>query len=447
VDTESLAKKLLGMIERSGVDEGEVYVQTTSGLEMVLRDQAVERLRNKVSGGFSLRLIKDKRMGFVHSSDVRDEALGRAVEQGIQLAEAAAADEFNTLVEGGEAGVDVQTYDEGIDDITFERKLSVLKDIETLCFAYDPAVSMMEALSYEDSKTETVVANTGGVFRQARSTLFSVSASVVAERDGDVETGGEWSEARFFEDLDPPSRIASRACWKATSLLGGKAVPTQTVPVIFDRDAGFAPLTHFFAMVNGNNVADGTSMLEGRIGETIASALVTIVDDPTVDRAVGSRVFDDEGTACARTVIVDGGILKAFLFDCRAGKKAGFASTGNARRDGFRQLPSVGRTNLLIERGDTPAEDIIASTGTGLWVLSLAGWWVGINPSTGGFSSGAKGLWVVDGEVVHPVKNVTIASNTLDMLAGIDAVGNDLFMRHETSSPTLRIGEMRLGGI
>lgn len=447
MDTENLAKKLLGMIEKSGVDEGEVYVQTTSGLQMVLRDQAVERLRNKVSGGFGLRLIKDNRMGFVHSSDLRDEALERAVEQGIQLAEAAAADEFNALVEPGEGGIEVGTYDGGIDDVTFDRKLTILKDIETLCFAYDPAVSMMEDLSYEDSKIETVVANTKGVFRKGRSTLFSVSASVVAERDGDVETGGEWTEARFFEDLDPPSRIASRACWRATSLLGGKTIPTQTVPVIFDRDAGYAPLTHFFAMVNGTNIADGTSMLEGRIGETIAAPLVTIVDDPTVDRAVGSRSFDDEGAPCARTVIVDGGTLKAFLFDSKAGKKAGFASTGNARRGGFRQLPSVGRTNLLIERGQTPAEDIIASTRAGLWVFSLAGWWVGINPSTGGFSSGAKGLWIEDGEVVHPVKNVTIASNILDMLAGIDAVGNDLLMRHETSTPTLRIGEMRLGGV
>jgi PmbA protein len=269
----------------------------------------------------------------------------------------------------------------------------------------------------------------------------------VAERDGDVETGGEWSEARFFEDLDPPSRLASRACWRATSLLGGKAVPTQTVPVIFDRNTGFAPLTHFFAMVNGMNIADGISMLEGRIGETIASPLVTVADDPTVDRAVGSRSFDAEGTPCSRTVIVDGGTLKAFLFDSKAGKKAGYASTGNARRGGFRRLPAVGRTNLIIEAGQTPPEEIVASTGTGLWVFSLAGWWVGINPSTGGFSSGAKGLWIENGQVVHPVKNVTIASNILDMLAGVDAVGNDLQMRHETSTPTLRVAEMRLGGI
>jgi PmbA protein len=188
-------------------------------------------------------------------------------------------------------------------------------------------------------------------------------------------------------------------------------------------------------------------MLEARLGEAIGSPLITMVDDPTIPRGVGSRAFDDEGVACGRTVILDKGVLKTFLFDSKAGRKAGYASTGNARRDGFRRLPSVGRTNLLVENGTTSPDEIMKSTDTGLWLVSLAGWWVGINPSTGGFSSGAKGLWIEGGEVIHPVKNVTIASNLLDMLAGIDAVGDDLVLRHETSSPTLRIGEMRVGGI
>jgi PmbA protein len=107
----------------------------------------------------------------------------------------------------------------------------------------------------------------------------------------------------------------------------------------------------------------------------------------------------------------------------------------------------VGYTNLFIESGSTPPEEIMTSTESGLWLVSLAGWWVGINPSTGDFSSGAKGLWVERGEVAHPVKKVTIASNILDMLAAVDAVGDDLELRHSASCPTLRIGEMTIGGV
>jgi PmbA protein len=223
-------------------------------------------------------------------------------------------------------------------------------------------------------------------------------------------------------------------------------LPTQAAPVIFDRDVGFTLLRHLFEMVNGENVASGISMLGDRVGEQIGSSLVTVVDDPTIRGGIGSRMFDDEGIPSSRTVLVDRGVLKSFLFDTRTGRKTGSGSTGNAKRDNLRSLPTVGHTNLFIDRGDVSPKEILSSTGKGLWLISLAGWWVGMNPSTGDFSSGAKGLWVDGGEVAYPVKNVTVASNLLEMLAGVDAVGDDLYFRHETVSPTMRIGGMQVGG-
>lgn len=447
MDAVAVSKRLLGMIEKSGIDGGEVYVQQTLGLEIVLRDQAVERLRNMETGGFALRLIDGNRMGFVHSSDLRDASLEHAVEKAVGLAKIAEPSEFTCLAATLEAVEDVETCDRNADSVPYESKVGFLKDVEAFSFAYDPAIKKIEFLSYEDSRVETIVANTYGLFRHAEATRFSVNVSVVAERDGDIETGGEEAESRFFEDLDPPSKIASRAGWKATSLLGGKTISTRTAPVIFERDTGRAFLAHMFAMVNGTNVADGISALGGRIGQTIASPLVSIIDDATLRRGIGSRGFDDEGTPSRRTVVVDRGTLRSFLFDERSGRKAGFASTANANRDGFRQQPSVGYTNLFVDRGSTPPDEILKSTDGGLWLVSLAGWWVGISPATGDFSSGAKGLWIEDGQVAHAVKNVTVASNIFDMLAGVDAVGDDLYMNHESTTPTLRVGEMRLGGV
>ena len=447
VGIEETAKHLLGLIEKAGVDEGEIYVQRSEGLEISLRDQEVERLRNKAEGGFALRLISGNRMGFVHSSDLRPDMLASSVDRCVELTRAAQPDESNQLPGASESVAQVEIYDDTISSITYDRKLALLRDVETLAFAYDPAISKIEYLSYEDARTETLVANTNGVYRHGESTRFSISLSVVAEKEGDVETGGEWVESRFFEDLDPPSKIASRASWKATSLLGGETVPTQTVPVIFDRDVGYTFLAHLFAMVKGSSVADGLSALVGRIGEAIGSERVTVVDDPTLDRGMGSRGFDSEGTPSARTVVIDGGVLRSFLFDSRSAKKAGFTSTGNAKRGSFRDLPTVGHSNLFIDRGESSPDDIIGSTDKGLWLVSLAGWWVGINPATGDFSSGAKGLWVERGEVAYPVRNVTIASNILDMIRAVDMLGNDLYFRHETCTPTLRIAGMKVGGV
>jgi PmbA protein len=447
VGIEETAKRLLSLVEKAGVDEGEIYVQRTEGLEISLRDQEVERLRNKAEGGFALRLISGNRMGFLHSSDFRDDMLASSVERCVELTRAAQPDESNQLPGVSETEPQVEICDDTISSITYDRKLSLLRDVETLAFAYDPSISKIEYLSYGDARTETLVANTNGLYRHGESTKFSISLSVVAEKEGDVETGGERAESRFFEDLDPPSKIASRACWKATSLLGGKTVPTQTVPVIFDRDVGHTLLAHLFAMVKGSSVADRLSALEGKIGEVIGSETVTVVDDPTLDRGVGSRGFDSEGTGSARTVVIDRGVLRSFLFDSRSAKKAGFASTGNAKRDSFRDLPTVGHSNFFIERGENSPDDIIGATDKGLWLVDLAGWWVGVNPATGDFSSGAKGLWVDVGEVAYPVRNVTVASNVLDMLQAIDMLGNDLYFRHETCAPTLRVAEMKVGGV
>jgi PmbA protein len=447
LETREAAERLLDLIGRSDVDEGEVYVSKSEGLEISLRDQAVERLRNKAESGYGLRLIKDSRMAFVHSSDFAEDSLRRTVEKGADLARAVAPDPSNVLPGPSETTVSVDTYDPAFDEIDFDRKVSLLRDLETLAFAYDPDISKMEYLGYQDSKGETVVANTRGVFRQGRATSFSFWLSVVAEHDGDVETGGESSRSTRFEDLDLPSEVTKRACSEALALLGGGPVKTQTCPVIFDPDTGEALLAHLFAMVRGDNVAQGLSLLKGRIGERIGSDLVTVIDDATLPRGVASRNFDAEGVPSQRNVVVDGGVLRSFLYDTRAAVKMGTKSTGNASRGGFRDLPGVGNTNLFLNAGEVAPDTIIKTTDRGLWLRSLAGWWVGISPSTGDFSSGAKGLWVENGEVVHAVRNVTIASNVLEMLAGVNAVGDDLRFDRDTATPTFRIGEMMVGGV
>jgi PmbA protein len=447
VDLKSLAEKLLGLIERSRADAGEVFLEHTEGVDIEVRDQAVERLKNTDASGYGLRLIVDKRMAFVSSSDLRDESLERTIHQGVELAVHSAADESNVLAPPSEEELVVNNFDEGIDGIGIDRKVNLLKDTETLCFAYDPAISKMEGLNYTDRKTETVIGNTEGLLSHRHSTYFEIGAGVVAERDGDVENAWEGMESRFFDELDPPSKLASSACRKAIMRLGGGPVETQDVPVIFDRETAYAVLIHFFQMVNGDRIASGVSMLKHRLGEKIGSGLVTIIDDPTLSGKPASRPFDDEGIPSERTVVLDGGVLESFLFDLKTGAKAGYKSTGNASRAGFRALPGVASTNFYLAEGDRSHDEIIAETPRGFHVTSLAGWWVGINPATGDFSSGAKGFWIENGEAVRPVKNVTIASNIIAMLTGVDAVANNLYYRHATVGPSFRISEMRVGGI
>jgi PmbA protein len=446
MDIEQTTKRLLGLIEKSGADQGEVFMMASSGISIEFRDQAIERLKQEESSGFGLRLICGGRMAVVASSDLQESSLEKTVAKGVELAKTAAPDEDNVLADRSESATVAGIYDEGFDDIALDRKTALLKDLEKAAFAYDPAVSRIEQISYDDSKSDVIVANTKGIFRRRRGTRFSTSCSVIAERDKEVSIGGSQANAKRFDRLIEPPTLAARAAREAVSLLGGKPIASQSAPVVFDKNVGVAMLSHFIAMVNGDNVTTGMSALKGRIGEAIGSSLVTIVDDPTLADGASGAPFDDEGTPCARTVVLDRGVLKTFLFDAMTGRKFGTKSTGNGWRRGYRAVPSVGTSNLYLAKGDQKPEAIVKSMERGLWVTRLAGWWMGISPATGDFSSGASGLWIEKGEVVRPVTGVTVASNVLDMLRGINAVGDDLAFTEDTVCPTVRIAEMSIGG-
>jgi PmbA protein len=145
-------------------------------------------------------------------------------------------------------------------------------------------------------------------------------------------------------------------------------------------------------------------------------------------------------------VLVEKGVLKSFVYDYSSALRAGKKPTGNAVRGSYRDLPQVGFSNYYMEKGGAKPEDIIRNTANGLYVTKLAGWWLGINPASPDYSSAATGLWIKNGELAQPVSGVTIASTVLDMLAGIDAVGDDLVFKGGIRCPTFRVKEMALSG-
>jgi PmbA protein len=179
------------------------------------------------------------------------------------------------------------------------------------------------------------------------------------------------------------------------------------------------------------------------VGESVASPLLTIVDDGRKVRGLGSRPFDGEGLVTRRNVPIEGGVLRHYLCDSYAARKIGSRPTGTARR-GVAGGPSVGASNLYLEAGTSPPDEILAGVERGLYVTDLIGF--GVNLVTGDYSQGAAGHWIERGRFVHPVHEVTIAGNLKDMLKDIDAVGNDLEFRGSVAAPTLRVRRMTVSG-
>ncbi len=238
--------------------------------------------------------------------------------------------------------------------------------------------------------------------------------------------------------------ISSVAVQKALELLDPVMIATQKAAVIFDPDVARSLIGGIISAINGERVLQGASFLKDFLNKHFASPLLTIIDDGTRPKSIGSAPFDGEGVATGKNVLVEKGFLKSFIYNTQAAKRAGVKSTGNASRGGFSSLPGIGTHSIYLQPGESPVNEIIAATKKGLLLREVTGY--GIDPVSGNFSGGASGLWIVNGEIAHPVKGVTIAGKALDILKAIDMMGNDIDMNRTFAAPTMRIAEMQIGG-
>jgi PmbA protein len=185
------------------------------------------------------------------------------------------------------------------------------------------------------------------------------------------------------------------------------------------------------------------SFLAGKFGEKVADERVTVTDDATTPGLFGTTPFDDEGVPSRRTAVIERGVLKSYLLNTYAARKLGMKTTGNAAR-GLAGNAGIGHGNFFLEAGVQTPGRIIAGISNGFFVTGLMGF--GVNIVTGDYSRGATGLWIRDGELAFAVSEVTIAGNLRDMLLNVEAVGGDLEFQGSLAAPTLKIGEMTVGG-
>ncbi len=443
MDYEKLVRELLNRFKKAGAD-AEIFLEERDHLAIDVREQNLENLKRSASKGMGVRVLFNKKMSFVDSTDFSRGSLDSIVDKGLSLAKMASEDEHNVLP--GSAGKTRKPtiYDPEVRKITIEEKTALAKDVEKKALAHHPLITKTEGCSYEDVEFSGVVANTRGILESFAATHCEIRVGVVAEK-GESQQPGEYETAsRFFSDLMSASDTANNAGFRAVAMVGGEPVKTQKAPVIFDRVTGERLLEGIADGLNGEHVVLGRSFLRGKAGTRIGSPLVTLIDDGVMDRGVASRPCDSEGVPTQKRTMVDKGVLKGYFYNAGAASRARVESTGNAARWWYGAPPGIGHHNFYMLARESSQDEIIRSTQRGLYVLQTIGF--GVDAASGGFSVGASGVWIEDGKMTGPVAKVTVASTMLEMLEGIDAVGNDLIFDRRTACPTFRVREMTIGG-
>jgi len=438
-----LTLQLVDKCLKYGADEAEVYLQSNRNLSIQVLNNEIETIEEASSHGVGFRVLVDKKMGFSHCNDFSNKALEDTIKRAIAFAKLTSPDENNILPDdSGQTKVE-GLYDDSITGIPMEEKIDMALKLEKLAMA-DQRITKSSGSGFSESESEIFIANSHGLSKSYKSGGCGVGVSVVAEKGDQKNTGGEYCSRRQFNDLKTLEEIAEKAAKNAYEMLDPEMVSTQRASVIFDPDVGRSLLGGVIGALNGERVLQGASFLKDSMDKKFASELLTIIDDGTREKGLASAPFDGEGVPTRKNTLVDGGVLKSFIYNTYAAKRAGTKSTGNASRRGFTSLPGIGTHNIYLLPGLHTKNDIIASTGKGLLLKGLTGY--GINSVNGNFSGGASGFWIENGKIVYPVKGLTIAGKASDILNDIDMMGDDVDMNDTFASPTFRIREMQIGG-
>jgi len=443
MDYKTLAEDLVKKCLNLGADEAEVYIESARNLSLEVRNGDVETVEESSSQGVGFRVFKQGKMAFSHCNDFNDASLENAILRAVGFAMITTADENNVLPdETGKTEVE-GLYDPNIINISMNDKIALAKQAEQMAMK-DSRITKSAGAGYGEGEGEIFLANSRGLSKNYKMSACSFGVSVVAEKEEQKSSGGEYCSRRFYADLKKPDEVAAKAAEDAYSMLDPRMVKTQKATVIFDPDVSRSILGGILAAVNGERVLQGASFLMNSIDKKIASELITLIDDGTRPKGMASRPFDGEGVPTQKRTIIEKGVLKGFMYNTIVAHRAGVKSTGNATRSGFTGIPGIGPHNFFMEKGESTPEEIIAATEKGLLLKGVTGY--GINPVNGNFSGGASGFWVEKGKILFPVKGITIAGSASEMLNQIDMIGNDLDLNRSFTAPTFRILSMQIGG-
>lgn len=436
----------------------DIFAEYTHTSSIVYEENRLEKVISGIDSGVGIRTIYNKHTAYGYTNDISQKSL-------LELANV-----VGRAAGEGSTGIDINLEKKHVDlgfkiklvpeDVPIERKVDVVKRANEVAWKYDSRVRQVK-VTYLDRVQFITVANSDGSL--AEETRFGIlfAVQVVASKDNIIQTGyepiGGFQGFEIFDE-NPPEEIAEKAAKRAILMLESPKAPAGKMPVILDSEAGGTMIHEAVGHgLEADLAQEGLSVYSGKIGETVASPLITVIDDATLPYKRGSYGIDDEGTPARCNVLVEKGVLKGYMYDRLTALKDGRESTGNGRRESYRYRPIPRMSNTYIAPGETDPATILKETDKGLFVKKMGGGQV--DTVSGNFVfEVSEGYKIENGEMAEPVRGAVLTGNGPEVLRIIDRVGNDLGFAIGTcgkdgqgvpvsdAQPTLRIPEIVVGG-
>ena len=456
---DAVLERTLSAALRGGGDFAEVFAEDRRSASARLDDGKVEEFVSGRERGAGIRVVRGDTTGFAHTADLSEQGLHAAAEAASAAARGTAG---GTHVVALERRNVTPTHEVRVlpETVAKARKAEVLERADHAARAEGDSIRQVSA-TYADARRQVLIANSDGLLVSDDRVRTRFGVNCVAVGDTGMQTGSEAPGRtlgfEIFDEIDPED-VARTAARRALSMLQARPAPRGKLPVVLKRGAG-GVLFHEACGhgLEADLVDKDASVFRGRVGELVASPLVTLVDDGTYAREWGTYAIDDEGAPAQRNVLIEDGVLTDYMWDLVRARKEGRASTGNGRRETYQHLPMVRMTNTFLLEGDDDPDAIIRDTPHGVYCVQLGGGQV--NTATGDFVFGITEAYMIeDGEITEPIRAAQLIGNGPETLRLVDAVGSDFDTWAGTcgkdgqgvpvssGQPTLRVASLTVGG-
>jgi len=435
-------EKLLDQAMEAGFTEAEVYYERKNTFKCMLYEGQIDSYETSEDGGLSLRGLHNGKMGYAYTEKLDDDSMSFLINGVKANADVLDEDEGIDIFEGSNEYTPHEFYNEELETIGIPEKIELLRSIERKIRAYDPRIVTLDYCFLQEYTAERSLANSKNLALSHKENGLVIFLSTVVKEGEELKTGGYLKMTRDFHSLNADD-IAKEAAEEALTNLGEKSIPAGKYPIVLRSDAAASLLSTFMPILSAENAQKGQSLLNGKVGQKVASEVITLLNSPFHPAALSGASFDGEGVATKEQAIILDGALQTLLHNRKTAKKDGCKTTGHAHKGSYKGTLSIAPQNLYISTGQKSQDELINSVTDGVLITDLSGLHSGTNTVSGDFSVAASGFHIQDGKIVSPVKQMTIAGNFFEFLNAIEETSSELyFLPDGYGSPSLLVKEL-----
>jgi PmbA protein len=422
---------------KSGANESIIDISNTRDIEIEYRDKKLDKLQESTQNSLKLQIYANHRYSSHSTSDLRKEELKKFIEEAVASTKYLTEDKFRSLPDNtlypSKLDIDLKLTDTSYEKIDPTSRVNLASEIEKEAMGNSDLIISTTA-GYSDTYYENVKINSNGFKGESAGTVFSAGAEVtVNDKDGGRPEDWYYATTRFRNELPSPQLLGTEAAKRALRKIGQKKIESGEYQMLVENRASSRLVAVFRSAMTARAIQQKNSFLDGMLDKKIASEKLTIIDDPYLNKGLGSRLFDDEGIAAKKRVMIEKGILKNYFIDNYYGKKLGWDPT------------TASPSNLVYEYGSKSFDELLKEIKKGIIITGFIGG--NSNNTTGDFSFGIVGLYVEDGQIIKPVNEMNISGNAKEVWNQLVEMGNDPYQYSSNLVPSMLFEKIQFSGI